>query len=77
MAINHTDGRYTLFLWLSETGEGEPDAMEFSDSKEELRTRAETIIAANRYKYIWFGEWNADHGDWDEIDEFFVSEAAN
>jgi len=70
MAINHVDGRFALFCWLDGEGEGEPDQMEFSDSEEELRERAEKITSAGRFKYLWLGKLNAAGDDFDQLDEY-------
>ena len=68
--INAFDGLYTIFCWRMHDGEGEPDLMEFSDFQAELRERAQALLNAGRYKYVWMGRWNEIRSDWDELADF-------
>ena len=50
MAINHSDGRFCLFLWLDRDGNGESSEKEYSDVRDELDARAKKVIAAGTFQ---------------------------
>ena len=54
---------------VAERRDGEPDQMEFSDFQVGLRERAQALLNAGRYKYVWM-VMDDMRGDWDLLADF-------
>jgi hypothetical protein len=72
MAINHEDGTYGLDLWLGEQDEENPDDTEYSESADELRARAATLMKAGRFRQAALYRWG---GDWIPMESWSATEA--
>ena len=65
------EAEYALDMWLDPDIEKDADATEFGSTIEELRQRAEVILAAGRFKALELFRWNANTQGWDSLEEFY------
>ena len=64
------EGAFAIYVWLDSEAEGEPNGIEYFDSEEAARKRAEMMINAGRFKYIWLGKYDPGIDDYDPLDEY-------
>ncbi len=70
MTIRHYDGQFALDCWEDPEREDVEAVTEYSDSLPDLRSRAEVILSAGRFRYLSLSRWSATDDDWDEIEVF-------
>lgn len=74
MPINHNDGQYALDCWVHADKTYDADDTEFSDNKDELRSRVPVLLKAGRFAYLELFHWDADRQDWDSLEAFTIND---
>ncbi|MES1199483.1 MAG: hypothetical protein ABUS48_05825 [Pseudomonadota bacterium] len=70
MAINTEDGDYALACWEDAGSDDAPSATEYSDSLDELKQRAMSLLEGGKYSFVALSRWNAAADDWEELEAF-------
>jgi len=74
MSINSNFGRFCLDPWEDPDREDIDALSEYSDNLQELRDRADVLLAAGRFRYIQLSRWiGPSDEDWEQIGPPLIS----